>query len=168
MNERKISACLWDRNTSLTASLDMNAPAVLSYMSTCLYTLVEQTVQCSLEARVPRKGGEGAGRAGAGHAQRRPTELSWQNDRDTPLRTRGPGFGSGNDHPYSMCIYVRATFKFCCKYFTVMNDGAKYPYSECNSSFKSQNLKTAPYNLFFILTKTLTSTHSIVYQIRVA
>lgn len=56
-------------------------------------TLVEQTVQCVRVARVPRVGGCAGGRAGAA-AQRLPTELKWQKDRDTPFVSRA---GSGGE-----------------------------------------------------------------------
>ena len=52
-------------------------------------TLCEHTVHCSLEARVPRNGGAGGGRAAVGVIQRRPTELRWHSDRDTPFVRRG-------------------------------------------------------------------------------
>lgn len=57
-------------------------------------TLVEQTVHCSREASVPRKGVTGATRAAAAGTQRLPTELKWQNDRDTPFVRRGGSAGS--------------------------------------------------------------------------
>lgn len=62
-------------------------------------TLVEQTVHCNREASVPRKGVTGATRAAAAGTQRLPTELRWQNDRDTPFVRRGGSAGSARAIP---------------------------------------------------------------------